>query len=327
MIVAQLAATAILLACAASLRPKFDVGSVQTGRPAAMFWKDKILRTTPARIVLAGDSRGFRGLAPERIADAMSVPVDGVLNFCFSGVAFDDSYLRRVDELIDRADAPSCVLLTLTPGAFTPDSLKRNGFLQREEDYGAARHSAFARLKHAVESPLDDLAQSRWLRPLDDRILRTWSRGARPGRRSRLTYAQDFTRTGWVASSAEPPDLDFYIEHFETKFTENTVDSAAIERLLDQVRAWTVNGTTVFALRMPISAGLRAQEDRHSGMDWETFIPRFTQAGGAWIDVDHSMYTTYDGSHLPADEARRFSTDIGTRMQEVVTTSTTTSTN
>ncbi|MCA9296705.1 MAG: hypothetical protein KC983_09305, partial [Phycisphaerales bacterium] len=212
----------------------------------------------------------------------------------------------------------SYLLLTITPGAFTPESLERNGFLQREDDYGAARHSTFARLKHAVESPLDDVAQSRWLRPLDDRILRRWYRGIRPGRRGRLVYVQDFTSTGWVASRADPPDPDFYIDYFETKFLDNTVQPDAVDRLLERVRAWSDDGIRVFALRMPISDGLRAQEDLHSGMDWHAFTSRFTRMGGHWLEVDPAAYETYDGSHLPADEALRFSADIGTRLHDAL---------
>jgi len=315
-LIGQLLLTVVLLGAGMMIRPRLDPNIRTTGRQPSTFWKDKALTNRPHAVVLAGDSRGYRGLVPEAIAPALDLKTSDVLNFCFSGCAFDERYLNRLDELIDRDARPPILVLNITPGAFTPKSLRRNAFIDLEEQYRDVRASTVARWRHAIEASLDDIAQSPGLRAVDARVYRRWRVGDRPWR-GLETLVQHFTSTGWVASRGAPITPDFYVAFFSTKFVRNRVSAAGVATFMDRINSWSNEGIVIVGVRMPLSDELRAVEDRESGMDWVEVTRRFESAGGIWFEVDHASYQTYDGSHLLDTEAKRFSVDLGERLSEL----------
>lgn len=303
---ASVLVTLILVAAAASIRPHIPGSATDTGREPERFWKDKILAPGHYRIVVAGDSRVYRGVAPEELARTSGVPVGRVLNFGFSANAYNQEYMERIDSLF----APSgrrILVVAVTPGSLTPHSMVKNGFLTWEARYGALRHDWFARLHHWIENPLLDVAESPWFAPITEDTVRRW---LKPAGKRRKVY-QHFTTTGWVAARGEPVDLEFYHPWFKKKFVDNQVSAEAIAALTRWVAATRARGISVYGLRMPMGASLRAIEDRESGMDWAQFVAAFEAAGGTWLAVSGDAYETYDGSHLRADEARRLSADLG----------------
>ncbi len=314
---ASVSITLALLAGATVARHHLPEVNRRSGTARDVFWQRKVLVDAPHAVVVAGDSRGYRGVAPEVLADGLGVPPEDVLNFCFSGAAFEPRYLSRVDELV-RREPPGRILLTLTPGSLTPEAAARNGFLSRERAYGRMRDDVIARARFAVESPFRSLAQT-WFRPLsrnDWRRILPGQTARTVGRRGRELRVERFMPTGWVATVAEPPDPEFYFDHFDEKFTDNQVDAAAVARLMDRVAGWTAGGIDVSGVRMPIGDGLAWREDRLSGMDWDAFVEAFRAAGGTWIELDWSRFRTYDGSHLDAGSARRATAVIAAVMAE-----------
>lgn len=303
---ASVLVTCALLAVAALARPHLFGGSLDTGREPERFWKDKILAQGPYRVIVAGDSRVYRGVAPEALARALDMPADQVLNFGFSANAYNQRYIERIDQLF-AATGRRVLAVAITPGSLTPQSMAKNGYLTWEDRFGNLRHDWLARMQHRVEAPLLDIAESRWFAPITEDTVRRW---LEPASERRKVY-QHFTATGWVASRGEPIDLSFYHAWFGKKFVDNQVSAEAVQRLLRWVTSARARGIEVVGLRMPMGASLRDIEDRASGMDWAAVIAGFQAAGGVWLEFDGDAYQTFDGSHLLADEARRFSADLG----------------
>ena len=297
-----------LVAVVAAVRGAPSGGRGDSGVPEAQFWTDKALSQGPFDLVIAGDSRGYRGVAPEVLSSNMGLRTADVLNFCFSAGAYDERYLARLDELA--ADSGRLVLL-ISPGSLAPNSLSQNGFLQWDDRVGALRGSEYARLKHRITAPIERVARLPHFAPVTDRMLKQMLAVGPRGPRVSL---QEFMPTLWVASNADPVDLGFFFEWFEIKFVDNRVSSAAVDALIDRVAVWRERDIAVFALRMPITEGLREIEDRRSGMLWDEFVERFAGAGGEWLDFPAGDYATFDGSHLDADNARRFSADLAERL-------------
>ncbi len=294
----------VLLAVAAWGRARFTPATI-SGQSEFGFWQKKILATGPYPIVIAGDSRVYRGAAPEQLAEGLGVPVERILNFGFSANGYGDRYLERLDELIGGGE-PRMLILSITPGSLTPNSFERNGFLDWDARFAGDR-SSFGRLKRQATSWLEEIARLPPLRPIDERELRQLI----GQRRTPRAYYQEYRPTGWVASRTEENDQSFYIERFHRKFSGNTVSASAIENLLEAVHRWRERGIEVYGIRMPLGGALRETEDELSGIDWPGLVAAFNAAGGTWIDLPLEGYETYDGNHLLADEARRFSFDLG----------------
>jgi hypothetical protein len=66
-----------------------------------------------------------------------------------------------------------------------------------------------------------------------------------------------------------------------------------------------------FACTPSGSPEIVAIERDASGFDEATFRRRFAAAGGHWLHVAQFAYRTFDGVHLDAAAAERFSTDLG----------------
>lgn len=298
--VLNVAATVWVIALATLVRGEISGPRVDTGVSERWFWQQKILARGPHRLVLAGDSRVYRGLAPEVFAEVLALAGGEVLNFGFSNGAFDARYRARLDALVEDG---GLLVLAVSPGAFTPASLRRNGFLALEARYGHLRERPVERLKHRLVAPLLWWADGPWFRPLDEQRLEALLAGHMPA----VRFHQRFMASGWVASDAEPRVPSLYYAWFERKFIDNMVDEHAIAAFLDDVARWRARGVRVFAVRLPIDAGLRAREDRFSGFDWPAFRRRLADRGGLWLDPGGGPYATFDGSHLTPDSARAFS--------------------
>ena len=93
------------------------------------------------------------------------------------------------------------------------------------------------------------------------------------------------------------------------------MEDALVEGFLEQVTVWRDEGIRVYATRVPVTEELYTLENRKSGLSPDTFVARFEEAGGVWLEFPMT-YPTFDGTHLLEDGARAFSRDLGEWIAE-----------
>ena len=112
---------------------------------------------------------------------------------------------------------------------------------------------------------------------------------------------------GWKKPEKQTRALKTYTTIFTSG---NSVAQSVVDSLLLQVKKWSVENILVVGFRFPASDELMAIEDSLSGFDEKKLKTAFIRNGGTWLSFEKGKYHTYDGSHLGADEAKRFTEDI-----------------
>jgi hypothetical protein len=277
------------------------------------FW---VLKTfAPERaydIVLAGNSRVYRGLAPVVLREHF--PGTRILNFGYSGGGLTRQMLDIVDGKLDPASSQRAVFLNLEPGTLGVHALANR---QLNIELTRSRWHRFL-CRHA--DPLVRFFQPINKPSLAAGRLKQLVTGAHEG--APYLYER-FHEDGWVASRRIPPDPDrIYRRYVERRAVRAAEEDGAMKpqveelmrNLLRQVRAWVDGGTKVYGLRMPVDPRVWAMETED--YDEARVVRRFQEAGGVWLGVETASFSTYDGSHLPEPEARRFTDLVGRAAAE-----------
>jgi hypothetical protein len=281
---------AVLIVLTVALR-RYD----DSGMAPDRFWASKSGWTACADVVVAGDSRVYRGVSPAAVSRVL--PDQRILNFAFDGTGYDRAYLAAIERVLDPGSASPAVLLGISPHSLTPRAVVESGFRTRPKPTSEPWSVA------AELAPYRDRV-SRALSPIREAEIRTpWKH-----------YYQEFHADGWVASGRRPEQPGIALGSYESRFVNNAVSSGQIEDVLAAVAGWSGRGVRVFAFRPPTCSGMVELENRLSGFDEAVFVRRFEAAGGVWLAVSQTDYYSYDGSHLRADAAVRLSSDLAERM-------------
>lgn len=259
------------------------------------YWQMKLEWSNQANTVLAGDSRVYRGLAP----DAFTQTLGGkCVNFGFSGVAFDDKYLDAIEKVIrTNGDHPPVVVLGISAWSLTPRAAAANGFLEARAAY---RQSL---LPISWRARADVVMHSVGKIDLEEQI-GTSSRRARED-----NYLQSYRLDGWVASDYRKRDPARGLEVVKSDHAGNPFEPDRLDRLARRIRAWRGKGWHVFALVMPAMPEADALSNELSGFNPAAAEAILARAGARWIHLDR-VYESYDGTHLTANSAQRLSSEV-----------------
>lgn len=254
-----------------------------------------------ARVVLAGDSRVYRGLDPEAFSDVLGT---SCLNFGFSSVGFDDRYMNAVEDVVDSSSDSPSIVIGVTAWSLTPLAAESNGFIDAEKMrtgsfFPALWLARFDSVRHSLEPFNVDLLFSN-----------------RP--RSRATadnYIQTFHLNGWVESDYRTRNVLRGLDVARTDHQEgNRVDSRIVRRLAERVARWRSRGWLVFAYAPPLPAEVESMIAALSGFDRNEVAKELSVAGATWLDEGNGL-ETYDGSHLTGESARRLSNFLAVQMR------------
>lgn len=124
-------------------------------------------------------------------------------------------------------------------------------------------------------------------------------------------YHQTFHDTGWMESDLKPRDEHRTDQGYRDSLSSSPYLPAREAETIERITRLTAAGYRVFALRVPIAKNLQSIESQYSRFDWQAFRQRLALAGGTWLEIPGAPWTCYDGSHLAADEARRYSAAVG----------------
>jgi hypothetical protein len=264
-----------------------------------LFWSHKRQWPADYTLVLAGDSRVYRGVSPAAMAKVL--PGMRIANYGFSSVALVPAYLGTAVEKLDPAAAVRVLVIGVTPFSLTPRATRDSGFL-------------------LVEPVPSAELWMRWrLRTYLDAFSPVWPKTFRPiFQTARNSAGQGFYlghEDGWIASDWEPRNPEYALEGYRLNLMDNQVSPAQVAELMAWIRGVARSGTKVFGFRPPNTRAMVALEDSVGNFDAKAFVSAFEQAGGKWLPFPSDAYETYDGSHLTAAAAEAFSADLAGRIR------------
>ncbi len=254
-----------------------------------------------ADLVLAGNSRVYRGLAPSEFPAGWRT-----LNFGFSSATFDETYLDRCAALL-APDGRRTIVFGVTALNFVngPD----DGF-----DV-AMRDMQRARLPFAVRR-IFGTAQREWFQPVALDLLLPADGTARRALRS--DYVEIFHADGFVGSDYRTHEVARAVESYRAEYEKGKrVDAGLVAGFVERVRSLRAAGVTVLCFRMPACPEMDAMEDALAGLDWGTLERDLRDAGASWLDVGSADLTSYDGSHLAEPSAIELSRRVARALAPI----------
>lgn len=289
-----LLATALLVAIIAVLRPP----SRAPANPD-WFWRDKLAWRGEAAIVLAGDSRVYRGLVPDEFE---SRGLGRTLNFGFSSGAFDDPYLDAIERLVNPRVSQPLVVLGLSAWSLTPLASASNGFHQAVESAKSTPWSAQTSRRLArLADHLRPIKLGEWMpRPVTSDL-----------------YQQVFHPDGWVQSNHLRPDpargLDVARENH---LNGNHVDPVIVKNLAARIERWRARGWIVVATRIPGDPAVDHEAEILSAWTRSDVESTLVAAGALWLKISEEELVSYDGVHLDAASAHRISASLAISIRQ-----------
>ncbi len=263
-----------------------DVGYAEAPK---WYWIDKLTWSDDASVIVAGDSRVYRGVDPDPIQSA----IGGVVkNFGFSGTFVSHAYLRHSEALLD-PNGPRILIIGVTRASLRVPHKSGDGFSQARAE--------FDRLKLPV--PL-----ARFIAEFDQFIhpvaldLSAETTGARA---SAAEYSQTYYESGWIASNREVVDpVANGLVITQKNYDDSPHSDVAVSALFDEVRELCQGGVKVFMFLPPVPPEVRALEDSLAKISRAELRCACESSGAQWVDVPFDGLRTYDGSHLDGPSAR-----------------------
>ena len=243
-------------------------------------------------IIVSGDSRIYRGVAPAIISSELNGL--SVLNFGFSSGGHNSLMFDEIDRRLNKNSDSRVIVLGLTPYSLTPDAQTNGHFLQEKE-----RDAKDVFLRRYINPVLH------FFDPISPTELLNYNK-------NESGYYEVFHKHGWVASKKLPYNPTEAIKKYIRNFKDNRVEDEILKELFEQIEEWTSQGIRVMALRMPTTPEMEQLEEEMGGFDEIKVKEAVIENGGQWIEVDDKFgYFCYDGSHLLDLEAERFSHFLG----------------
>lgn len=265
------------------------------GRPLVDLWSLKRSWQGAADVVLMGDSRVTYALAP-------AVLEEGGLgrrvhNFAFFGLGWTGAYLDAGRSVLDD-DAPHRrIVLGITMRSFSDLAVARSSFDDPHEGGDVAEWPEHL---EGLDRAIGHLTEPIPLRLLLDGIVR-------PGSASRsVRRVHD---DGWIAADQHPRAPLAAVHQYTSRIGQWTFSTAALEAMLERIRAWQAEGIEVLVVSVPTSPAMREVEGGLRGYDRAALAEALRRAGARLFDLG-DVYGTYDGGHLHEAAARRFSADL-----------------
>lgn len=294
--------TAVLVLAAAAQNATWPDEGYFEGKRSIAFWKNKVhgVKDGSINILLAGDSRVYRGLSPAAFEAVL--PQTRAYNFGFSSGGHNPIIFNELGRmLINDENAVRAIVLGITPISLTPRAQKNEEFFLYKE---------------MGPVTVADTAQD-FFRPMTFKRLK---KTIRKTPEDPFSYSFIYHENGWVSSDINKRDETIALESYKTIFDNNKVDALTINLLLEQVSKWSQAGIVVVGYRPPTTEAMEKIENSQSGFVEKDFIKSFKKSGGIWVDArsygQHFDFETYDGSHLTPQSSEKMSEILAKAIAE-----------
>lgn len=292
----SLSAAAVFIGLIVFIRPF----SGRTGIYVEKFWLDKINSSDKFDIVLAGDSRMLMDISPEHMASILTRC--RIYNFAFEFTAFENEYLRFIENKLDPASNKKTIVLGISPLALTNQAIKNSQYLNWQKK----QLSNFEKFKIRYFGKILKAFQ-----PINHKVLFRIMQGESKD----FIYYREYRPDGWVASDMIPPQIENSIKMYREHYHRNPVDGRLVENLINRIRLWRKKGISVYGFRPPVPQRMRYMEGMLGKFNEKSFVLLFKKAGGIWLDINTEQYESYDASHLKEKEAIRLSIYIAEKLK------------
>jgi hypothetical protein len=276
----------------------------ERGLEANAFWLSKTFPERRFDGVIIGDSRVYRGVSPLLVEAHLGRR--SVHNFGYSSARLTPQFLDAGAALLDPDSKAPFVVLGLTAHSLSAPGAK--GANPHYEGFaGQSRASVWVGRR-------GEWLAERTLPPLigDPTVALQMARQ----KAAEVTYHQHFGARGFVASSTDPVDPQRALPGYRKTLAKHPVAPAQVDALIGWVRRTVQAGVTVLVYVPPRPPAMAAIEER-AGWAEGTLRRRLEAAGAEWLSMPFQGLTSYDGSHLDAPSARRFSERLGARLARV----------
>ncbi len=273
-----------------------DVGYAEAPR---WFWLDKLCWSSSASVVVAGDSRVYRGVDVGPLARAIG---GEARNFGFSGTLLTPSYVEKAAKLLDPI-GPRLLLIGITGASLRDPSRAVDGYVDAVRDLQHLRVPIWAARR---------LAQL-------DLYVRPWALDAHAGHGPRRAMADDyrqiFHEDGWVESDREVPDpVGLGVSVVRRDFEVSPHLTTAVDDLFIALESVRRQGVRVILFYPPVPEAVADVEQGNGDFDVSAIRNRAQALGLAWIDTEYEGLRSYDGTHLDGPSA----TKLGMRLADAV---------
>lgn len=260
------------------------------------FWSDKVHAKTKYNVVVAGDSRVYRGISSEILSEELGGVK--VLNFGFSSGGLNNEIFNEIEKRLVKDDQ-TIIVLGVTPYSLTPKAQLNEHFKQEKE------RDEMEVFRRRFVSPVIHFF---------DPITPTDIIYAKDGKKG---YYERFHKDGWVASLKTPIDSNAALKSYKKNFKDNKVSQKVLQEIYTRVAEWRRDGINVFAFRCPSTQGMVLLENKVSGFNESEIKKNLIASGAKWIGINRmNKYSSYDGSHLQEESAIRFSKYLGQVMRK-----------
>ena len=281
--------TATLIVLVGLFRP--EPMNSKTGE--SFFWNNKVNDDSKYNFIIIGDSRAYRGLSPNEIEKKLDNYK--AKNLGFSSGGFNSHVFELVDKYFDTTVKENVILICLTPFSLTKSAYESNQLVTLKKKKGFENWQ--------INNVTKNLS-------FFDPIIPSEVGANFMG----YGYYHIYHENGWVESEKYPIDRDISLKLYSKEFANNKFCNECFEVLLNNINSLTSKNVKVFILRIPIYKELKILEDSISGFNEKMIKSRIISEGGKWLDVDESLYETYDGSHLDSKSARLLSINIAKKI-------------
>ena len=266
-----------------------------------MFWTKKTYAKSTYNLVLMGDSRVYRGISPEIMET--NLPNTKILNFAYSNGGLNATMFAAAHSKLNPSENKKIMLLGITANSITE-------YTQSNEQY-----------YQELNRPREEVWERLYMNPL-----LYWFSATSPEKLKDLFhpvkqlayYLSEYHMNGYVESDKYPIDTLEAISSYTKDFNSYKVEEKNIVELLNLVKRYSAERIIVIGFRPPVSEPLKQLEDSLGNYNEATLKIRLIEAGGYWIDINHSHYKTYDGSHLTKESAKRFSEFIAVEIKNII---------
>ncbi len=262
------------------------------------YWQAKVEWKKCANIVLAGNSRAYRGLSPiefEKVLGGTAV------NAGFSSGTYSKEYCDYLETLFDEDDTtPNILVAGITHNAICDLDRKNNGFVD-----------AMKKSKESMLTGEQQQLTSVYVAAFDS-LAKVYSST------NNENYIQKFFSNGWVSSDYKIRDIAKGLLSYK-KYFENgqyLCSKPELEKTIQSLKYISSRGIEVHCIWLPASPKMSSLENKESGLHVDEIEAMFVKHGLDWISFPDTDYTSYDGSHLEARSAARFSLDSATEVKE-----------
>lgn len=250
------------------------------------FWLDKTFAPSVFDMVIIGDSRVYRAVAPSIMEQVLSSYK--ILNFAYSSGGLQ-KVLFQAGESKLRNLGKKIIVLGVSPYSLTQSAAVNEQYKQY--------HKMFA-LPFRIPNLLMLISPEESIFSIKRLFMK----------QEALKYYQIPHPDGWIESNQVPENELSGLNEYQQRFSKEKISNEVLKEMIEQVRIWKSRGYTVFAFRPPASQKMEELENTKSGYDEKSIVQAFTEAGGTWINIENRyQYKTYDGSHLNSTSAKLLS--------------------